>query len=321
MTSSLKLRTLSHEQARLHRRVAVLEGEGHAVQLREVAVPSAYVAFEAAVSGRAYEGWISVAAALRRRYPGLDELAWRAIDVRYLLDALDDAETFETLPAPAGGWERVKPVAIVTERLETQPLLCFDSELPTYFRDFPAPSGLVCAPQADACAAIPVTLRFRAGTSLLPAHLLSRIAIGDALLIQRAEPIVTIGGKPLFRFQQEGEEIVLDEQFDQYEEDYLSDTDDDTEHQTDTAEETASDAEPFSADALPVRLEFVLQEQSLSFADLAHLRPGVVLPMQTNAAANVKVRANGRLVATGELIQVGEQLAVQVQSVRLTSNR
>jgi type III secretion protein Q len=187
--------------------------------------------------------------------------------------------------------------------------------MPAWFKSYPQPKPLARASEAQS-AGVPLRIDFRLGTSTLPMSLLGQIAIGDALLIQRPAQIAMVGEKPLCRFHFEGAEIMLDRQFETYEENLLQENEDGDEIY-DEAEPHSDDS--FRLDELPVVVEFILHRETMCFSDLRELYTGSVLTAQPDAASKVKIRANGRLVATGQLVQVGEQLAVQVQTVHFAS--
>lgn len=84
----------------------------------------------------------------------------------------------------------------------------------------------------------------------------------------------------------------------------------------DTREE--EEPQPFDISNLPVGVEFVLQEETATVAELAGYHAGMVLPLR-GSTGEVTIRANGRPLGCGELIQVGEQLAVEIKTVWLTS--
>jgi type III secretion protein Q len=264
--------------------------------------------------GVAYDGWADAASALRQAYPGIDNLAWRSVDMPALLDSMTEARVFDALPAPNGGWDAVWPVSIIPEPLAPAPLIAFDGALPAWFRSFPIPEQRA----SPLLAKLPVTVRFRLGTSSIARSLLETIEIGDALLIQRNEQIATVNGKPLCRYHYRLEEIMLERQFDGFEPDSLEPNGDG--YGEERTEDTDLD-DDFKIDDLPVRLEFVLHDATMRFADLSQLYTGALLNIESSATSNVKVRANGRLVATGELVEVGEQLAVQLLSVRFAAKR
>ncbi|MNH45851.1 type III secretion system protein SpaO [compost metagenome] len=66
---------------------------------------------------------------------------------------------------------------------------------------------------------------------------------------------------------------------------------------------------------LPVKLEFVLGELTLSMATLNACIEGQVLPLESTAVSNVEVRVAGKCIAVGELVQLGDRLGVELREV------
>lgn len=66
---------------------------------------------------------------------------------------------------------------------------------------------------------------------------------------------------------------------------------------------------------LPVKLEFVLGELTLSLAALNAFIEGQVLPLESTALSNVEVRVAGKCIAVGELVQLGDRLGVELREV------
>lgn len=79
----------------------------------------------------------------------------------------------------------------------------------------------------------------------------------------------------------------------------------------------AETEQPVSADLnhLPVRLEFVLATHDITLGELAAFVTGQAIPLATDAAHRIEVRANGKMVARGELVQLDEQLGVELLEV------
>lgn len=312
MRDAFRLRTISRAEADLEQCVAALKQAGISAELHRLPVPSGYVAFEVTHSGVVYEGWTDAVALLRRMYPEVSELAWRLVDAASLLESMIEENVLDALPAPQGGWDKARPVAILSDPVEQRLLVGINGAAHAWFLDFPRPR-LPAPGLDDPYMQALVTVSCRIGWSTMPFALWSGIASGDALLIQHPDWVATVGGKPLCRFQYEGEQIMLEHQF---ENDALDGHD--LAHLSQDSDVSQYD-DSFKIHDIPVQIEFVLHDTTMRFADLSQLYPGSVLNMNDDAAANVRIRANGRLLATGQLIQVGEQLAVQVKSVNFSS--
>ncbi|MNE38597.1 type III secretion system protein SpaO [compost metagenome] len=66
---------------------------------------------------------------------------------------------------------------------------------------------------------------------------------------------------------------------------------------------------------LPVKLEFVLGELTLSMATLNEFIEHQVLPLEATAVSNIEVRVGGKCIAVGELVQLGDRLGVELREV------
>lgn len=66
---------------------------------------------------------------------------------------------------------------------------------------------------------------------------------------------------------------------------------------------------------LPVKLEFVLGELTLSIGQLNEFIEHQVLPLEHAAVNSVQVRTGGKVIAIGELIQLDERLGVELLEV------
>lgn len=68
-----------------------------------------------------------------------------------------------------------------------------------------------------------------------------------------------------------------------------------------------------SVDSIPLTLSFSLGSCEKSFADIAQLQPGYILPLPPEFdQRQVAILANGKKIGLGELIVVGDRLAVQI---------
>ncbi|VUD60826.1 unnamed protein product [Burkholderia pseudomallei] len=84
----------------LYRRARALRAAGEHAALRTIAPPRGYAALRATWRGVEHDGWVDLDDLMRRRYPALGALAWRALDRRYALDLLSGRDAAAELPAP-----------------------------------------------------------------------------------------------------------------------------------------------------------------------------------------------------------------------------
>jgi type III secretion system YscQ/HrcQ family protein len=69
-------------------------------------------------------------------------------------------------------------------------------------------------------------------------------------------------------------------------------------------------------DSLPVRINIVLGERELSFAELKALNTGSILELDHTPDQPVRLIANGRWVGDGELVRVEDRLGVRILNWR-----
>lgn len=139
---------------------------------------------------------------------------------------------------------------------------------------------------------LPLRLELLLGISRLGHGRLARLENGDVLRIEQRLDHCRVGqhGLGIFTFTKEGLRMQIT---------------------------TAEEGIPHEAElaALPIRLEFLLASHDLDLGTLAQIVAGQLIPLASDAAQQVEVRANGKLLARGELVQLDEQLAVEVHEV------
>lgn len=290
----------------LYRSAQTRRAAGESVALRTAAAPRGFAALCAMWRGVEYQGWINIDHLMRRRYPALDGMAWRALDKSYALDLLSKEDLARELPAPKGGWTHVRLVELVERELPAERLLCFDAPGCVYalFRGFPEAPAINTVPDLGT---VPLTLCFSVGTTCLPLSLLATVSSGDVLLICNPRNVVLVGAQGLCEFIWDGENIMLNEQL---AEGALVGL------QNESSVDTASRATPLPFDiaALPITVEFVLWEERVTVTQLAGYHAGMVMPLRSGPD-EVMIRANGQPFGRGELIQVGDRLAVEVKDL------
>ncbi|KFX17935.1 FliM/FliN family flagellar motor switch protein [Pectobacterium parvum] len=144
--------------------------------------------------------------------------------------------------------------------------------------------------------ALPFTLQYVLGHSQLSLSVLMGATAGDLLLIKHYSPVLTIGGKRAFRFSYQSQEVIVEEQLNDFSEDYCDE------------EEVL-----FDWSNIPVNIEFVLDSHSMVLADLENIRAGSSLPLSADAEKKVKIYLNRKYFAHGELIALENgALAVEI---------
>ena len=68
-------------------------------------------------------------------------------------------------------------------------------------------------------------------------------------------------------------------------------------------------------DDVELRLEVVLGETSLSVKELASLRNGSIVELESICGEPVELRASGQLVAYGEVVVIDEKFGIRVTEI------
>ncbi len=68
-------------------------------------------------------------------------------------------------------------------------------------------------------------------------------------------------------------------------------------------------------DAVPVGIEAFLGGKQMTVAELAMLKPGASIALDTPLNGSVELRLNGIAVARGELVAVGEKFGVRLTEI------
>lgn len=278
---------------------------------------------------------------LRLQHPGSEIVEVKSED-RYLQMHLNDERGVETqafinidlwlqkmdMHLPGIPWQEV-PLSYLARWLnnlqlsflvedivwDVQGITLVPDELPESLLLLPAqPSSLLCvdwplsedATQQESVALteLPFTLRYVLGRSQLPLTVLAEVAVGDLLMISDDSPSINIGSRQLFSFSYEENQGVI------VEESYRDDMDDIYQSEEETLLEWTS---------LPVDIEYVLDSNTVSLAELEEIRPGMALPVKPGAEQKIKIYLNRKLFALGELVALESgALAVEVNQINPT---
>ncbi|MGL4605062.1 MAG: FliM/FliN family flagellar motor switch protein [Iodobacter sp.] len=143
--------------------------------------------------------------------------------------------------------------------------------------------------------ALPLPLIFEIGCSKLSRRAKTRLRVGDVLLITEETHWVKSCNVRVGRYWQNEDGIMIERE--------------DQEHLAMPAEMPDLLAE------LPLRLEFILQQSTVTVSGLGDLYLGQLLPLFPDAEKQIEVRANGVLIARGELVQVDGRLGVELSEL------
>ena len=141
------------------------------------------------------------------------------------------------------------------------------------------------------------------GESFLRQRHVRRLECGDVLIISQFVEEVRCEGHRLGSYQLE-EDVFM---FNDFADENL---------EADESELTRSgDDSRQGLQNMPVRLEFVVHEKTVTLGELQQLSAGAVIGVPAHGKDSISIRANGALIGRGELIWIEDKLCVEVQSL------
>lgn len=294
MKRNVVLRRTSVVEYERHRTLTHWRRKGYEVRLERPVTALRYISFWAQGSQGLWQGIIQPRQWLANVLPQLSEL---------LSGNVTDDDVLALFSAA------VRPVEINEELLDYNRLFEFSlvqsSELANF--DLPViptaqcPLLLLVAPGKPCrlpfvqpwLERMPLILRCSLGTSALTLSQLKSLAPGDVLCIAIQINVFVLADRCIgsFTINKEGLSMRYD---------------------TDSTQSLllASPLEEVS-----VKLEFVLEERTVSLLELNEFMSGAVLDLEADAIRKVEVRAGGQAIAIGELIQMDERLGVELHEV------
>lgn len=145
---------------------------------------------------------------------------------------------------------------------------------------------------------MPITINFELGRSHIRLALLRQVAEGDVVLINHISSDAVIHSKVVGTYQKIEGNIM----FTQYDEVIEKELDIETEHSSALT----------ARDSIPVQLTFILEQRTVTLAEVEDMYKGDVIPYEVKQEKQVIISANGVHIAKGELIWLGENLGVEV---------
>ncbi|CAM3854725.1 FliM/FliN family flagellar motor switch protein [Serratia silvae] len=205
----------------------------------------------------------------------------------------------------------VLPEMLHYQRIVAQGLLSDDNAEPTAsFHRFTDKHGDIwfcgmevlpeyhhCGEHVDA-ALIPLTLNFRIGLSTLSYQGIRSLQPGDALLIQRQVSDIVIDCHKIGHFIHHEEGIMFEEA-----------------EQTETQTTEHDSGEIHHSEQIPVTLDFIFQQKSVTVGELAAIYQGSIMKCDPQAVNNIIVRANGLAIANGQLVWFEDCPAVEITKI------
>lgn len=242
------------------------------------------------------QAWFSVDAWLRNMDAHLPDIPWSEVPLSYLarwlkhlgLIFLVQEQVWDVVQISLP--ENTLPDTALAIPAEPCPLLCLD---------WPENEGNESyVPTISACQ-VPFHLKYVLGYSQFTLGELVDVAPRDLLLIKEDFAHLAINGQRLFKIRfKKNLEVIMEKQLEEHDQEYFEE---------DILHEWTS---------LPVNIEFVLDGQSLTLAELDGITSGMSLALPPEAEQNIKIYLNKALFARGELVALeNDSLAVEINHV------
>ncbi|MGE8059035.1 FliM/FliN family flagellar motor switch protein [Pseudomonas sp. NPDC089547] len=295
MTSTLLLRRvvpLDHE-----RRLAVArwQREGHLVRLSQPSPQTRYIAFRAQGCHGIWQGMIGAHAWLQAVGPQWFQWLHQEGADQAILDLFSAVSRPVEVAADLLDYQRLVDLRLIQgAALQGACLPCISTpQSDLWVIEGPSQRNAPPRPLQAWLQAVPQVLRVVLGNSELARLPSLQLARGDVLVIaaQTRQLFMADLCVGQFTFGKEGLHMQL------------------------TPPDNLSPSAPCVLPELPVKLEFVLGELTLSMAALNEFIERQVLPLELTAASNVEVRVGGQCIALGELVQLGDRLGVELREV------
>ncbi|WP_299999402.1 FliM/FliN family flagellar motor switch protein [uncultured Cedecea sp.] len=149
---------------------------------------------------------------------------------------------------------------------------------------------------------LPLNLRYVLGKSQVELSALVDLMPGDLLMIKQPSYYLAIGKCNLFEFSYQGNDEVIVENF-------IYDS---------QFSEHAEEEHLLNWSNLPVDIEFVLDNNTLTLESLNNINVGSTLPVSAGAEQKIKIYLNRKFFAMGELVALeGGGLAVEVSQINM----
>lgn len=249
--------------------------------------------------GSRAQAWLSVDAWLGYMDVHLPDIPWSEVPLNYLARWLNHLELSFLVEDQV--WDAVQiglPAGPLPEKalaITAQPcqLLCLD---------WPQSGERALHVPAISANQVPFRLNYVLGYSQPSLAQLADVAAGDLLLIKQNLPHLAVGDRRLFKLSYyPDQEVIVEEQLEEHYQGYYED-------------EVLHDWT-----SLLVNIEFVLDGQTVTLAELDAITPGMSLALPPEVEKNIKIYLNKKLFARGELVALDNgSLAVEVNHVNPT---
>lgn len=246
--------------------------------------------------GEGAEAFINIDNWLQKMDVHLPGIPWQDVPLSYLARWLNNLQISFLVEEIVWDVQSIAPPAdnlpATLLQLPAQPVSLLCHEWPVS-NDATQQEGVVLTE-------LPFNVRYVLGRSQLPLSVLADVAVGDLLMITDYFPTINIGKRRLFSFNHiENQGVIVEESYNDEMDMYHAE------------EETL-----LEWTSLPVDIEYVLDSNTVTLAELEDIRPGVALPIAAGAEQRIKIYLNRKLFAQGELVALESgALAVEVNQI------
>lgn len=307
------LRTVDRAVAQTKMAFGSWKAQGRDVIYRRFNPQATYIVFEACNAKGQWQGAIDAQDWLAYFSPSLAALALSGMDAQQILALFTATPQPFSLNIADLSYDSIHVQGVRTgEQLTTDPFIWFRAA-DTYIALLSLPkldSKQVSDKWFDATSSLPLPLQFELGRSIVNLAMLSQVSVGDVLLITEEIPRVKTCGVILGRYLLTEEGITMENIDDEFDDAY-----DDEEETSSFSRSEAIDSKPAALSRVPIKLEFILQEKTLTVAELGQFYQGQLLAFDPASEANIIIRANGVLLAKGELVQLEDRLGVEITTI------
>lgn len=295
MTSTLLLRSVAPLDYERRQAVARWQRDGHPVRLSQPSPQTRYLAFRAQGCHGLWQGMIGAREWLQAVAPQWSQWLLREGAGQEILDLFSSVSRPVEMSPDLLDYQRLFEFRLIQgEALQGACLPCIETpQSDLWVLEGPSQRKEVSRPLQAWLQAVPQALRIVLGNSELARLPYRQLARGDVLIIAEQTRQLFMADRCIgqFTFVKEGLHMQL------------------------IPPDNPSPGAPSVLSELPVKLEFVLGELTLSMATLNAFIEGQVLPLEPTVASNVEVRVAGKCIAVGELVQLGDRLGVELREV------
>ncbi|WP_338806808.1 FliM/FliN family flagellar motor switch protein [Pseudomonas chlororaphis] len=295
MKKDLVLRRVASTDYERRHAVARWRRDGHSVRLAERVPQNHYIMFWAQGCGGLWQGMVDAQQWLHAVWPQCAQLLPEGVGSQDVLELFSAVSRPLEIMSDVLDYQRLFDVELVCgESLPEALVPCIPTSTgEVWVMSLPKQRSALARPLQPWLLAIPQTLRVVLGNSELPPLSCSQLMPGDVLFIAEQTQHLVMADQCIgrFSFTEEGLHMEL------------------------TPSVGTAATKPDTLSQLPVKLEFVLGELTLSMSQLNDFIELQLLPLETIATHQVEVRVQGQCIATGELVRTEDRLGVELSKI------